>query len=134
MGIKTTLKIYHNGQDSEEKVAKIIALSKDKNIESLIINILEDKFTGTRLLEMSNKLNINLKDLANTNCKFYKENLKSSTFDEADWIRILIENPQVIRVPIIETKEEAIIIEDPREILNIPSIGQNIDGYNHNNK
>lgn len=134
MGNKTTLKIFHCGSHSEESATKMAALVSQSNIKTIILDIREDKFTATRLLQLCNKMKLNLKDIVNTETNFYKENLQNTNLDEADWIRVLIENPNIIKMPIAETDVDAKVILNPREILNLQPIGQDVNGYNHLNE
>lgn len=117
MVTKDTLKIYHNGKQNGLK--KIRGLVDDQSFEILEINILKDKFTATRLLQLCNKMKVNLKDVVDTECEFYKNNFIGSSFDEADWVRILVEHPELITTPIVETSITAEIIENPREVLSV---------------
>ena len=129
METKETLKIYHSNNDS---VPKLKALVKDHFIYSTIdFNILEDKFTPTRLLQLTNKLRINLEEIVNKDSDFYKKNIAKSKFDEADWVRVLIKHPELIKTPIVETEHEAMIIDNPRDILKLNKTEKNINGYNH---
>lgn len=126
MSIRTTLKIYHRDNGSNELVKKIEALAKDHNIAIETFDIIQDKFTATRLLQLCNKMKLTLEEIADTESEFYKKNLTKVKLDDADWVRLLIENPNIIRVPIVETEEVAKIITNPRDILSISPIGQNI--------
>jgi len=114
-------------------VEKIEALAEGNNLKTLAINVLEDKMTATRILQLCNKMGVDLKQIVDKEVTFYKENLVGKNYDEADWVRILVKHPEVIKIPIVETDKEAKIVENPRAIFELASIKQNINGYDHLN-
>lgn len=127
MNTKGTLKIYHSNDDMVSKLRSLV----QGDFSILDINILEDKFTPTRLLQLTNKLHINLDDIVDKESDFFKKNISNSKFDEADWVRVLIKHPELIKTPIVETQDEAMIITNSRDILKLNKTKGTVDGYNH---
>ena len=131
MSTEETLTIYHHGDMN--KVNQIIALAKSDKIKTIEKNISKEKLTGTQLLQLSNKLNTNLEKMVNKKSSLYNEDLKKGKYDEADWITILTDHPELIKTPIAETKKEVLFIDTPSDVLKLKNIDKSIDAYHHKN-
>ncbi|MEQ8624500.1 MAG: hypothetical protein RJQ00_06585 [Vicingaceae bacterium] len=129
MSTEETLTIYHHGDMNF--VNQILALAKSDKIKTIEKNISDEKLSGTKMLQLSNKMNTNIKGLVNKKSSLYNENLKNGRYDEADWIAILTDHPLLIKTPIAETKKDILFIETPSDVLKLKNIDKSIDAYQH---
>ena len=65
------------------------------------------------------KLNWSAFDLIRTQEAIYKKEYKGLDFTEDEWIKILIQNPKLMKRPIIETDLKAVWGVPPEEIESI---------------
>lgn len=85
------------------------------------IDITKEPFTGTQLLELEDMLGIpvhQLIDPANDKTKqlFGEEVDFQKEFSKEDLVKIIVENPEIIRHPIAIRGKRAIIVDVPADI------------------
>jgi len=110
------MKLYHNPQCKKSRAG--LHYLKEKNIPFEIIEYLKNPLTENQLETLLIKLNIKPTEIIRTQEDYYKKNLKGKDFSEHEWIHILIQNPKLIRRPIIE-KEYKAVIGDPIENIDL---------------
>jgi arsenate reductase-like glutaredoxin family protein len=54
--------------------------------------------------------------LIRTQEKEYKTNYKGKEFSDAEWIRIMVQNPKFIQRPIVEKEKKAVWGDPPKNI------------------
>lgn len=127
-----SIKIYHRGD--YYSIPQISALCKSDKIESVEINVINDRLSGTRLLQLASKMRLKLEDLVDQNNSLYKSEIKNGNYDEADWVAILVDHPELLKTPIAETNNEAVFIHNPTDVLKLRNVDLVIDSHNHSNK
>lgn len=127
--IDSTIKIYHTG--NRYKVSQMLALAKSNQVKATEQNIREEKLTGTQLLTLSNKLKMSLDKMVDKESELYKNSLQNVNYDEADWVQVLTEHPELLKTPIVEKGSEIMIAENPTDVLKFKNIDPPIDGHNH---
>jgi len=101
-------KIYHNSRCRKSREG--LQYLEKKGIKPDIIEYLKDEaFTFDSLKNVIQKLGVNPKDVIRTQEADYKSNYKGKDFSDDEWIKILVENPKLIRRPIIIKGEKAVI-------------------------
>lgn len=103
-----TYKIYHNTKCRKSRGG--LQYLEEKGIKPEIIEYLKDKpFTEKSLSEIIHKLGIQPTDLIRTQEADYKQNYRGKNFSNNEWIKILVENPKLIRRPIIVKENKAVL-------------------------
>jgi arsenate reductase (glutaredoxin) len=103
-----SLKIYHNAKC--QKSRKGLQYLKDHNVDFEIIDYLKSNpFSEISLKELVQKLNIKPFELIRTQELEYKQNYKGKNLTDDQWLQILVQNPKLIRRPIIVKGNNAII-------------------------
>jgi arsenate reductase len=110
------IKIYHNSQCKKSRAG--LEYLKGKGIEFEIVEYLKDPLTEKQLEKLLIKLNLKAEDMIRTQEEYYRKNLKGKKFSEHEWIRIILENPKLLKRPIIEAQYKA-IWGDPVENIDI---------------
>jgi len=101
-------KIYHNTRCRKSRSG--LKYLEEKGIKPEIVEYLKDKpFTESELKEIISKLNIKPQELIRTQEAEYKQKYKGNEFKDDEWIKILVENPKLIRRPIIVKDENAVV-------------------------
>ncbi|MCE1167549.1 MAG: arsenate reductase [Sphingobacteriia bacterium] len=101
------LTIYHypKCKTSRNGLSYLQSSSKAFQIRLFHTDILSESDIE-RLLQ---KLNIEPQELVRKNDPYYKERLKGLTFNRKEWIKILSQQPSLIKRPIIESEYKAVI-------------------------
>lgn len=108
--------IYHNTKCRKSRGG--LQYLEEKGIKPEIIEYLKDKpFNEKTLTEIIQKLGIKPMELVRTQEADFKQNYKGKEFTDAEWIKILVENPKLIKRPII--------VKDTRAVLG--EVVENID-------
>lgn len=101
-------KIYHNTRCKKSRGG--LQYLQDKGIKPEIIEYLKDEpFTEKSLSDVIKKLSIKPQELIRTQEAIYKQNYKGKDFTDQEWIKILVENPKLIRRPIIVKGDQAVV-------------------------
>jgi len=106
------MKIYHNPRCKKSRAG--LAFLLEKSIDPEVRDYLKDPLSREELEQLVRKLGIPAEELVRKQEEKYRKELKGKELPEKEWIRILVENPKLIRRPIIEKGEKA-VLGDPVE-------------------
>lgn len=101
------LTIYHNPSCRKSRAG--LQHLRDSGREFQIVEYLKNRLTEKQLEVLLVKLNLKPAGLLRTQEDFYKQNIKGKNFSETELIRIMAENPKLIRRPIVEGQYKAVI-------------------------
>lgn len=100
--------IYHNSRCRKSRGGLLYL--EEKGIKPKIVEYLKTQpFTENSLSEIIQKLEIKPQILVRTQEADYKKKYKGKDFSDQEWIRILVENPKLIRRPIIVKGQKAVV-------------------------
>ncbi|MBI9032991.1 MAG: hypothetical protein JEZ03_00830 [Bacteroidales bacterium] len=100
------LKIYHNSRCSKSRLG--LEYLKTKNLEFEIIEYLNKPLSFEELEQLLVKLDKQPSEMIRTQEEYYKKELKGEIFSDHELIKIMVENPKLIKRPIVETTTKAI--------------------------
>jgi arsenate reductase (glutaredoxin) len=106
------LKIYHNPQCKKSRDGLRFLHSKGMPFE--IIEYLKDPLSEVQIGKLLVKLNLRPEEIFRKQEEYFRKNLKGKNFHDHEWIRILSQNPKLLRRPIVEVEYKA-VIGDPVE-------------------
>jgi arsenate reductase (glutaredoxin) len=106
------LRIYHNPQCKKSRAGLDYLTARGIPFE--IIEYLKNPLSEKQIEKLLVKLNASPQDILREQEEYFRKNLRGKGFHEHEWIRILAQNPRLIRRPIIETEYKA-VIGDPVE-------------------
>jgi len=106
--------IYHNPRCSKSRAG--LQYLKDHGVEFLVMEYLKTPLTEKDLEKLLMKLNKQPAELLRTNEVYFKQHLKGKNFEDHELIRIILQNPQLLRRPIIEGRYKAVIGDPPGNI------------------
>ncbi len=104
--------VYHNPRCKKSRAG--LQYVKDKGMEHQVREYLKEPLTEDELSRLLMKLNMKPQELVRTQEEYYRKELKGLMLNDGEWIKILAENPKLIRRPIVEGKYKA-VIGDPAE-------------------
>ena len=106
--------IYHNPRCKKSRAG--LAFLQEQGIDPEIRLYLQELLSENELKRLVMKLNIPAKELLRTQEEQYRKELKNLNLNEDEWIKVMLENPKLIRRPIIETERKAVIGDPVEEI------------------
>lgn len=109
--------IYHNNRCGKSRGA--LALLQEQGTEPVIRYYLDEAPSPTELKSLLKKLGLKAEELVRKQESLYKERYKGKDFTEAQWLRILSENPILIERPIIVKGNKAVIGRPPERVLEL---------------
>lgn len=111
------LKVYHNNRCKKSRAGleRLRQITGDFEIREYI----KEGITEDELKEIVLKMNIHPSELVRTQEDYYKKELKGKSFTDQEWIKIISENPKLLKRPVIVSKHKAVIGDPPENIDNI---------------
>jgi len=108
------IKIYHNPRCKKSRAG--LKYLESKKVEFEVVEYLKTPLTEEELKDILAKMNIRPADLVRTQEEVYRKEYKGSQFTDEEWIRILCENPKLIKRPIVEKGYKAVWADPPEEM------------------
>ena len=109
--------LYYNSKSKRAKQA--IAYAHAEGLPIRQIDILKTPPTGTQIAELSDRLGILVKDLVNQDHPAYMAKFEPGEFSSDDWIKMIRNNPEIMKQPIAIRGDATILIETPTDILRL---------------
>ena len=101
------------------RAKQTLAYAKAEGLAIQEIDILKTKLTGTQLAELADRLHFQIKDLVNQEHPSYKSNFEHHNFSAIDWIKMIQNNPEIMKQPIALRGDTTILVETPTDIIKI---------------
>lgn len=105
--------IFHNPRCSKSRLGLDYLKTKTEDFE--IIDYLKTGLTKEILQQIIQRLNVKPVELVRTQEDYFKQQLKGKIFSDEEWIQIIIENPKLLKCPIIVNKYKA-VWADPADL------------------
>lgn len=83
------------------------------------VDVLNEKLTSTQLKEIIDMLGLPVEDIIERDSDIYKSMYKDKAFDEAGWLSVLVQNPDLLRTPIVFKGRKGILVETPSNVLSL---------------
>lgn len=109
------MKIYHNPRCKKSRAG--LALLEEKSDDFEIVNYIKEGINEAEIKEIIKKSGLSAEELIRKQEDIYKKELKGKTLTEAQWISAIVENPKLLKRPIIVHNNKAVWV-DPPENLN----------------
>ncbi len=106
--------IYHNPRCRKSRAG--LQFLEEKGLDFTIRDYFKEPFTPGELETLLKKLGRVPLEMIRTQEEVYKKNWKGKELPDSEWIRIMTENPRLIRRPIVEHGEKAVFAQPPEEI------------------
>ena len=98
------------------KSKKVFADTRSISNQVNVIDLLKTKSTGTIWQNILSKLDLSPKELLDKSSPYYQANIRGRDFEERDWTILLMNNPSLIRGPIVIKGNKARLIDNPTDI------------------
>ncbi|MAE08323.1 MAG: arsenate reductase (glutaredoxin) [Bacteroidetes bacterium] len=110
------IKIYHNARCKKSRAGLQYLQERTDNIE--VVEYIKNPIDEDTLKKLLIMLNISPLKLVRTQEAMYKSNLKGKNFTDYEWVKIMVENPKLIKRPIVIKGNKA-ILGDPANDLSL---------------
>lgn len=108
------LTIYHNPRCSKSRAG--LNYLKDNQIEYQIVEYLKEPLKAGQLKKLLQKLNMSPMDIVRTREDAYKKHIKGKDLSDEEIVQVIEENPRLIKRPVVEAEDKAVIAQPPSEI------------------
>ena len=108
--------VYHNPRCKKSREG--LQYVTEKGLDHRVREYLKDPLNESELSGLLMKLNIKPHELLRTQEEYYRKELKGLNLNDEEWIKVMVENPKLIRRPIVEGKYKA-VIGDPAENIDL---------------
>jgi arsenate reductase len=112
-----TLTVYLGGNKSKDN--QTLAFAKSQGLAIREVDVTKDNMTGTQLLQLANKMQVEIHELIDSNNEEYKAYNIGGKFDQEDWLNLIIKHPEFIKTPIVQGETKAIFIDTPSDTLKV---------------
>jgi len=106
------LKIYHYPSCKKSRAG--LEYLKGSGKPFTVVEYFKKPLTEKEIGRLLVKLNLKPAELLRTREDYYRQHLKGRKFEEHEWIRIISQNPRLLRRPIVEGDYKA-VVGDPVE-------------------
>ncbi|MBD0778432.1 hypothetical protein HPE56_11560 [Maribacter sp. ANRC-HE7] len=109
--------LYCNSNSSRAK--QTLAFAKAEGVPVLVVDMLKTKITGTQIVELSDRLGVEIRDLVNQDHPSYTMKFEHHDLSSEDWIKMIQNNPGIMKQPIALRGDITILVETPSDIIKI---------------
>ena len=104
---------------SEDHVGRqILAYAQEESFPIRDIDLKNMKLTATQWVSIADRLGIPVKELINTDDPDFMEKFKGmSDFEDHDWLKLLVHNPDIIKAPIVMKGDKIMQMSNPQDML-----------------
>lgn len=113
------MKIYHNPRCSKSRQTLNLINEADHEVE--VVEYLKTPPSEEELTEVFEKLNLPIEYLIRTGEEIYKTQFKGKELSDSQWIKALVENPQMIERPIVIDEDKAVLGRPPENVIQLLS-------------
>jgi len=107
-------KIYHNPKCTKSREG--LEFLKSKNVDFEVIEYLKNPLTESELKNLLMLLNLKPLDIVRTQEELYKTEYKNLKLSDAEWIKIMVQNPKLIQRPIVVKNHKAVVARPAENI------------------
>lgn len=111
------IKIYHNNRCSKSRSA--LTILQESGLDFEIIYYLETPPTFEELAEIIQKLGIKPEELLRKTEPIYVEHYKGKSLTDDEWIKAMVEKPNLIERPIVISGNKGVIARPAERIFEI---------------
>ena len=108
------MKIYHNTRCKKSRAGLQYLQEKTSDFE--IVEYLKNELSVAELTDIFKKLGKKPEEMIRKQEQVFKEKFKGKNFSDAEWIKIIAENPKLLNRPIVVKGEKAVWGDPPENL------------------
>lgn len=104
---------------SNDHVAQqILAFAQVEKLPIHDIDLLHVKLTPTHWAELAGRMGIPVRDLVNIEgADFLQKFGDLNNLSDDDWLKLLVDNPEILRAPIVMKGDKIVAMNNPQDML-----------------
>ncbi len=106
--------VYHNPRCRKSRAG--LEYLKNKTDQVKVVEYLKEPLNEENLKKLLMKLNKSPHEMVRTQEAVYKSDFKGKNFTDDEWVKIMVENPKLIKRPIVERGNKAVWGDPAEEI------------------
>lgn len=103
----------------EKKDTNTYVLAKQLSEHIREIDVFKDKITPTQLKEVLDKLGVGVEELIEKDSDSFRQDYHDKELDEIGWLNVLVQNPDLLKTPIVFLGKKGVIIQTPSNVLSL---------------
>jgi arsenate reductase len=103
--------------ESSVRAKQTLAYAKSQGVSVLIVDLLKTPITGTQIIEIANRLGLEIKDLIDRNNDLFNSDVEPLNLSSENWITMIRHNPEILKQPIAIWGHNTILVETPTDIM-----------------
>ncbi|MEX0813966.1 MAG: arsenate reductase (glutaredoxin) [Chitinophagales bacterium] len=111
------MKIYHNPRCTKSR--ETLKLIQEKGVEPEIVEYLKTPPSEAELKRVLKMLDIPAEKLLRKGEQIFKDNFKGKKLSDAEWVKVMHENPKLIERPVVVKGDKAVIGRPPENVLDL---------------
>ena len=108
------IKIYHNPRCRKSRAG--LQYLEEKGVEFELVEYLKNEISEEELKDVLIKMNARPAEIIRTQEDIYKKQFKGKNFTDEEWIKILLENPKLIKRPLVVKGYRAVWADPPENM------------------
>lgn len=112
--------IYYNPDSNSHRQVIAYAKSLARHVKTYAFS--QAPSTGTSWQQIINTLGVHPRELMNKSNPYYQEHIRGRDFDDESWIKVLMNNPDLIIAPIAIRGDRALLCRSATDILKLQII------------
>lgn len=109
--------IYYHPESSSDKKTIAHAKSLTPHVRSYAYGSTPSTLTSWQMIISA--LDVHPKQLLNKAHPFYQKNLRGAEFDNSSWLKVIANNPQLIKAAIAIRGKKAVLCTNPTDVLQL---------------
>lgn len=109
--------IYFNPESSNDRKTVAHAQSLAPYIRTFAFN--QAPSTGTSWQQIISALDMHPKELLNKAHPYYQQNIRGKSFNDQDWLNVIMHNPALLRAPIAMRGTKAVLCCNATDIYKL---------------
>ncbi|MBE0661319.1 MAG: arsenate reductase (glutaredoxin) [Bacteroidales bacterium] len=112
------VRIYHNPRCRKSRAG--LDFLNQNGSDPEVVDYMNNPPSEKDLEKLLIKLGKKPHDIVRTQEELYRKDYKGKNLSDTEWLKVLVQNPRLIRRPIVETDNKAVIgdpVENIKEIL-----------------
>ena len=109
-----TFTVYHNPRCKKSRAG--LSYLQKKTTDISVVDYFKTPFTSDEFKLLLMKLNKKPHEMIRMQEEYFKKELKGRHFNDEEWVKIILENPKLIKRPVIVVGNKAVWADPVEEI------------------
>lgn len=99
------------------KAKQTLAYAQAEGVSVLIIDISKTRITGSQIIEIANRLKVEINDLIDFDNDVFLSESEPLHLSSRDWIKMIQHTPEILKQPIAIWGDKTLLVNTPTDII-----------------